>query len=183
MVVATRMSRPVVTVRADETLEAAWQLLRRRRVRHLPVVDAGARLVGIVTDRDLRHALIDPRLRRRARRLVAPTLPLAAALAATARALGALPVRAIMTRKVFTVSAHTPLEDAAGLMHERRIGALPVVDHDGRVVGMLSEIDVVRAFLDQLADSSAARELSRLVLGTARPDPGHGRRRDERLAG
>jgi acetoin utilization protein AcuB len=176
------MRRPVVTVRRDETLDAAWRLLRRRKVRHLPVVDDEGRLVGIVTDRDLRHALIDPRLRRRAHRLLAPTAATAASLAATARSLAALPVEEIMTRGAVTVSPGATLREAARLMHERRVGALPVVEAGGQVVGMLSEVDVVRALLDAVAGRSSARELSWLLLG-ARPDPAHGRRRDERLAG
>jgi acetoin utilization protein AcuB len=182
MVVGDRMRRPVVTIRRDETLDAAWRLLQRRKVRHLPVVDDQGRLVGIVTDRDLRHALIDPRLRRRARRLLAPTVATAASLAATARSLAALPVEQVMTRAALTVSPETTLREAALLMHERRVGALPVVEAGGRVVGMLSEVDVVRALLDGLPGRASSREFSWLLLG-ARPDPAHGRRRDERLAG
>jgi acetoin utilization protein AcuB len=182
LVVADRMRRPVVTIRRDETLDAAWGLLQRRKVRHLPVVDDEGRLVGIVTDRDLRHALIDPRLRRRARHLLAPTLATAASLAATARSLAALPVEQVMTRGALAVSPATTLREAALLMHERRVGAVPVVEAGGRVVGMLSEVDVVRALLDGLAERASARELRWLLLGS-RPDPAHGRRRDERLAG
>jgi len=54
------MTRPPVTIRWDQTVEAAWTLMRTRKIRHLPVLDDGGRLVGIVTDRDLRQVVLDP---------------------------------------------------------------------------------------------------------------------------
>ena len=126
--VATWMESPVVTVRPDARVEDAAALMRRRRIRHLPVVDAGGRLVGIVTDRDLRQVLFDPAI------LDRPDL---------ARTLQSLTVREVMTWGVVTVRPDTDVREAARLMHERKIGALPVVD-GGRVVGILTEGEVLR---------------------------------------
>lgn len=119
--VADRMVRPVLTVGPDDRVATAWQLMRTRGIRHLPVVDADKRLLGIVTDRDLRQ--------------VVPTLR----------------VREVMTWGAVTVEPDAELRQAARLMHDRKIGALPVVA-DRRVVGILTETDLVRAFVDLLGE-------------------------------
>jgi CBS domain-containing protein len=129
-------ARPVV-VRADAPIAVAADLLRAHHVRHLPAVDAAGRLVGIVTDRDLRQVVFDPVVQE--------------ALGDTAAALSALTVRDVMTWGVLSVRPDTDLRSAARLMRERRIGALPVVD-DGRVVGILSETDVLAALEQMLGE-------------------------------
>lgn len=122
------MRRPVVTVRSDALVGDVAEIMRTRKVRHVPVIDARERLVGIVTDRDLRQVIFDPAMQERRR--------------GRARALELLPVRQVMTWGVLTVRPTTDLREAARLMHERKIGALPVVD-DNRVVGILTESDVL----------------------------------------
>ena len=124
------MNRGVPTIRGDAPIAAAAELIRARHARHLPVVDPRGRLIGIVTDRDLRHMVFDPTLRRDAGW---PTM------------LNRTPVAEIMTRAVVTVPANTDLDTAARLMHERRIGALPVVEGD-RLVGILTEDRLLAAF-------------------------------------
>jgi CBS domain-containing protein len=122
------MRKRVVTVRPTTSLDEAGRLLRTRRIRHLPVRDARGRLVGIVTDRDLRQAVFDP----------------------GAGALAALRVRDVMTWAVLTVTPDTDVRHAARLMREQKIGAVPVVE-DGRLVGMLTETDVLAALEALLA--------------------------------
>src|SRR3972149_7460041 len=56
------MTRPALTVRPAATVGGAWKLMRTRKVRHLPVLDAASRLVGILSDRDLRQVILDPSL-------------------------------------------------------------------------------------------------------------------------
>jgi acetoin utilization protein AcuB len=129
------MARNVVTIRRSATVQAARTLMTARRIRHLPVVDSDDRLVGIVTDRDLRQVIFDPALHER--------------VAELAQLLAGLTVDRIMTAAVVTVAPGAPIRDAARLMHERRIGALPVIE-GVRVVGILTESDVVRAFLELL---------------------------------
>jgi CBS domain-containing protein len=124
------MHREPVVVAGDLPIAAAVELLRARQIRHLPVVDERGRLIGIVTDRDLRQVVLDPRI---------VQAPEAAALT-----LAALTVRDVMTWGVISVRADSDLRAAARLMRERKIGALPVVD-DGRVVGILTETDVLAA--------------------------------------
>jgi acetoin utilization protein AcuB len=124
------MGQPAVTIRAGATCSEAIELMKARRVRHLPVVDRG-RLVGIVTDRDLRYVLFDPALQ--------------AKLGPETEIFESRAVRDVMTWAVISVGPQTDLRRAARLMLEDKIGALPVVDA-GRVVGVLTERDVLRAF-------------------------------------
>jgi acetoin utilization protein AcuB len=129
MAVRDWMSRRVTTIRPGARLGDAARLMAARGIRHLPVVEAG-RLVGIVTARDLRQAVFAPAVQDQVDRL--PGL------------LDGLVVRDVMIRGVVTVGAATSIREAARLMHERRLGALPVVERD-RVVGILTETDVLKA--------------------------------------
>jgi acetoin utilization protein AcuB len=113
--------------------------MREARIRHLCVLDGSNRLVGIVTDRDL---ILDPRLQERFG-------------AGLADALEGLTVRDIMTWAVITVHLETEIRDAR-LPHQRKIGALPVVKN-GRLVGILTETDVIRAFAEVLGEGIPAR--------------------------
>jgi acetoin utilization protein AcuB len=130
MPVRDRMHRDPVVVRADAPIAVATDLLRTRKIRHLPVVDEQGRLVGIVTDRDLRQVVFDPRIQD--------------VLGDATLALRALTVREVMTWGVVSVRADDDLRAAVRLMRERKIGALPVVDN-GLVVGILTERDVLAA--------------------------------------
>ena len=121
--VRERMSRPAVTVTADTPLAEALRLMAAYRIHYLPVVDGEARLVGIVNADDVLQT-------RRARRPPAVV------------------VGAVMSTPVISVGATSPLTDAMGLMADRRIGALPVVEN-GRVVGILTQSDVVTAVARQ----------------------------------
>lgn len=141
MSVRDRMSRHVTTVRPEVKLRAAAALMRDKHLRHLPVVDGVGRLVGIVTARDLRQALFAPAVQ--AERTDLPAV------------LDALAVGDVMTRGVVSVRAVTTIRDAARVMHERRLGALPVVE-GGRLVGILTESDVLRAFQELLGEAIPA---------------------------
>jgi acetoin utilization protein AcuB len=105
--------------------------MKTRQIRHLPVVENDGRLIGIVTDRDLRQMIFDPAIQER--------------LGDVVEALGGLTVREIMTWAVITVRPESEIREAARLMREQKVGALPVVEA-GRVVGMLTELDLLRAF-------------------------------------
>ncbi len=147
------MRQPVVTVRSDAVVGDAARLMRTRKVRHLPVTDARERLVGIVTDRDLRQVIFDPAMRERLR--------------GRAAALERLAVEQVMTWGVITVRPSTDLREAARLMHERKIGALPVVDGE-RVVGILTESDVLHALEQTLRGRVVRpRALRRAEIGGA----------------
>jgi CBS domain-containing protein len=124
------MTGPLVTIGHDATLAEAWRTMRARQVRHLPVLDADRRLVGMLTDHDLRLVILERYLQEEPEAL--------------ARTLGRLRVNEIMTWAVVTVPPEADLREAARLMQKRGLGALPVAE-GGRVVGMLTATDVIRA--------------------------------------
>jgi acetoin utilization protein AcuB len=129
------MSRDLQTVGPDTPLVEAARLMARRRIRRLPVVVPGAggeRLVGIITATDLLHAF-PPDVN-----------PFAIHSAAAGRS--ATRVGEIAHRAPATVRPDEPIEAAAALMLERKVGGLPVV-RDGRLVGLITESDVFRALV------------------------------------
>ncbi|MBI2017290.1 MAG: CBS domain-containing protein [Candidatus Rokubacteria bacterium] len=125
------MSRNVATIEDSESCHAAVNRMIQRKIRHLPVVDRQGALVGIVTDRDLRHHLFEPRVFKEIGSVSVDAL------------LKAVPVREIMSAPVTTVGPGDELEDAARKMLEDKIGSLPVVD-GGRVVGIITETDLLQ---------------------------------------
>ena len=131
------MSRSAATIHSDALVRGAVDMMKKRRIRHLPVVDREGHLVGIVTDRDLRQVVFDPAVQER--------------LGNLGEALGTLTVRDVMTWGVVTVQPESDVRHAARLMREQKIGALPVVAGD-RVVGILTETDVLRVFQDVLGE-------------------------------
>jgi acetoin utilization protein AcuB len=140
MIVRDRMSRRVTTVRPETRLSEAARLMRARKIRHLPVVDRAGRLVGMVTDRDLRQALFAPAVQ--------------AEIEDVLGVLEALSVGDIMTRSVVRIRAAASIRDAARLMYERRLGALPVVERE-RLIGLITETDVLGAFQELLGPARA----------------------------
>jgi acetoin utilization protein AcuB len=131
------MTQPVTTIGADAPVRQAAELMKTRQIRHLPVVENDGRLIGIVTDRDLRQMIFDPMIHER--------------LGDVVEALGGLTVRDIMTWAVITVRPDSGIRQAARLMREQKVGALPVVEA-GRVVGMLTERDLLRALETLIRD-------------------------------
>ena len=121
------------TADPDMPLRQAVALMRDRKIRHLPVVEEGGRLVGMLTDRDVRHAAFVPAL--------------ADHLSWELRRLKSLRVRDVMTWSVVTTHPEATLAQAGMTMFQRRIGSLPVV-HDGRLVGILTETDVLSALTE-----------------------------------
>ena len=125
------MSRQVVTIGTSGSCLDAVARMHRARVRHLPVVNREGMLVGIVTDRDLRHHLFSPHVYKD---LGAVPLDIL---------LKAVPVAEIMSTEVITAALEDELMDAARFMLEEKVGSLPVVEH-GRVVGIITETDLLR---------------------------------------
>lgn len=132
MFVSDRMTREVITVDEGETVQTAIDRLGKHRIHQLPVVRDGDRLVGMVTDRDLRSVHTDE------------------------VRLG--PVSEIMSTRLVTVSPGQPLEDALLQLHRHRFGALPVARPVGgagedavlRLVGIITRTDILAALIDML---------------------------------
>jgi acetoin utilization protein AcuB len=127
------MSAKPITVDPDMPMLEARQRMRDERIRHLLVTE-GSRLVGIVTDRDIRLNLPSP----------ATTLSVWEINFLLAK----LRVRDVMTSSVLVVDSNRPAAEAARIMLEHKIGALPVLDN-GQLVGIVTESDFVRAVAGQ----------------------------------
>jgi CBS domain-containing membrane protein len=123
------MTPDVTTLKRNDKLTLADDIMHLGRIRHLPVLDDdGQQVVGLVSQRDLFRGALARALGygRRAQRKVLDTLA----------------VKEVMTSDVITTSPDTPLTEAARVLAERKIGCLPVVE-DGRLVGILTEGDFV----------------------------------------
>ncbi|MCS6845477.1 MAG: CBS domain-containing protein [Caldilineales bacterium] len=134
------MTRDPVTVGPEEPIGAALELMRVGRFRHLPVVE-GDRLVGIITDRDLRLATNSPLVLRE--KWYSDFI------------LESIKVKACMTSDPITVTPDTPLLDAALIIQERRFGSLPVVEA-GKLVGILTETDLLATLIRLLREQQHA---------------------------
>ena len=146
MFVRDRMSSPVVTVAPDTPFQEALQLMRDHGFRRLPVVDTKDTLVGIVSERDLLHA--------------EPSSATSLSIWEVHYLLWKIQVRELMTKDVITTTSDTPIEDAASLMVTHRIGGLPVVDDHGRVIGIITETDIFKTFVEMFAGGHAGLRLT-----------------------
>ena len=140
MLVRELMSSPPVTAAPALSLPDAAHLMKSRGIRRLPVLD-GDTLVGIVTDRDLREAMPSK---------VSTLSP----WEATTR-LAAISVADIMRRSVLSTTEDTDARDAAYSMLQHKVGALPVVDATGKLVGLLTVSDVLRDYARPPEEASA----------------------------
>jgi len=134
MFVRDRMSSPAVTITPNTTLQDALNLMHEHRFRRLPVVDEKGRLVGIVSERDLLYASPPPAALLNGLELN--------------HVLSKLQIEEVMTQDVITTTPDAFIEDVARLMVENKIGGLPIVDEDNYVVGVITETDVFRAFIE-----------------------------------
>lgn len=133
MKVRDLMSTEVATVRRNDKLVIADDLMQLGRIRHTPVLDDHSdEVVGILSQRDLFRGALSRALGYGGH--------------AQQRVLGMLVVKDVMSTEPVTTSADAPLAEAARLMLERKIGCLPVLE-DGRLVGILTESDFVRLAL------------------------------------
>ena len=132
MNVAKRMKRNPVFVDEGDSMKKAMDLLKEHEIRHLPVLKDGERLVGILSERDIKQASPSPATALEIREIY--------------YLLDKIKVKQIMTRRPYTVSSTAPIEEAALILREKKIGCLPVVD-DGKLVGILTETDIIDAFI------------------------------------
>lgn len=137
MLVRDVMTSDPITVQPDDTLRTAQERMAECGCRRLPVVDETHRLVGIITDRDVRLALNSPlvlRERWQDDMLVTQTT-----------------VEVCMTPEPITIAPDAPVQDAADILLQRRISGLPVVEGD-RLVGIITVTDLLGALRDLLKE-------------------------------
>jgi acetoin utilization protein AcuB len=135
MFVSQSMKRKVTTVSKETPLLEAQALMAEHQVRHLPVVDTANHLVGIITDRDVRSALPFH-------------LAKGEGTAEEKARYAHLTVAHAMTADPITIQPTHTIQDALLLVQDRKVGAFPVVDADGKLVGILSVRDLLRAFIN-----------------------------------
>jgi CBS domain-containing protein len=126
------MTSPVISVTPDTPIGDAHKLMKEKKIRRLPVVRHD-KLDGIVTIGDVREA--------------SPSDATSLSIWELNYLWGRLTVEGVMTRNVITVNPDTTIIDAAKLMLDHKISGLPVVDSDGRLVGMLTESDIFRMLI------------------------------------
>jgi acetoin utilization protein AcuB len=124
MLVQDIMTSPVIAISPDISLQDAYQTMQEKGIRHLPVVE-GEKLVGVITDRDLRLATSS---------LAPAPFPPGAKISA------------VMRKCLYTADPTDPVEEAARLMREKKIGCLPVTDGE-RMVGIITGLDLLDALM------------------------------------
>lgn len=133
MLVGNRMTSNPITCKPDLSIAEAMEWMKREKVRRFPVVDDMGKLVGIVTDKDLVHA--------------SPSSATSLSMWEVSYLLSKVKVAEVMTKKVITIEEDCPIEEAARLMADSKIGGLPVM-RDGMLVGIITESDLFKVFLE-----------------------------------
>ena len=132
MKVRELMNRNLVTIAESSSCHEAIRRMHRARIRHLPVLSDDGALVGVVTDRDLRHYLFRPHV---GKDIGATSIEVL---------LKGVTVDEIMSAPVLTVDAADEVTDATRMMLEDKVGSLPVTE-GGRLVGIITETEIGRA--------------------------------------
>jgi acetoin utilization protein AcuB len=144
MIVKSRMTSNPYTISPDATIAEALEIMRKNNIRRLPVVKNG-KLIGIVTEREVLE--------------VSPSKATTLSVFELNYLLSRTKVNTVMTRDVITVTPDTLLEEAAVLMRDNSIGALPVIQ-DEKVVGIITETNIFDAFIDLLGFRDSGTRIS-----------------------
>ena len=148
MLVGERMTkRPIITA-PDTPIDEALKLMRDSKVRRLPVLDKKGKLVGIVTEKDLLY--------------VSPSPATSLSIHELHYLISKIKVEDVMAKDVITVTEYTPLEEAARIMADNKIGSLPVM-RDDKLVGIITETDLFCVFLELLGAREKGVRLTMLV--------------------
>ncbi|MGQ4810255.1 Inosine-5'-monophosphate dehydrogenase [Candidatus Entotheonellaceae bacterium PAL068K] len=136
------MQTGLITVTPEDRLSTAYQRMRGARIRHLPVIMEENRLVGVITDRDVRQASASDEPHMAEHELT--------------YLLDKLTANDIMTPQVVTVHGDTTVAEAGQIFLQHRFGCLPVVDDDNTLQGVLAVTDILRAYVEQHEAATAA---------------------------
>ena len=131
MYVKDQMTTPAFTLTPETPFLDALKLMRERKIRRIPIVNEQGKLLGIVSERDLLHA--------------EPSPATSLSVWEMNYLLWKLKLGDVMTKPVITVMPKTVLQDAASLMIKYKIGGLPVVDDEEKVIGVITETDIFKA--------------------------------------
>lgn len=148
MLVGERMSKPVISISPDMPIAEALNMMKVEKVRRFPVVKEG-KLLGVVSDKDLLNASPSP----------VSTL----SIWEMNYLLNKISVSEVMVKNVLTVTEDTPIEQAARIMADNKIGGLPVL-RDGGVVEIITETDLFKMFLELLGAREMGIRVTVLVV-------------------
>jgi acetoin utilization protein AcuB len=148
MLVGERMSHPVISIPPDMPIVDALNLMKREHIRRTPVIKDG-NLVGIVSDKDLLNA--------------SPSPATSLSIWEMNYLLSKIKVKDVMTKEVLTVHEDTPIEEAARIMADNKIGGLPVM-RDNHVAGIITETDLFKIFLELMGARESGVRATILVL-------------------
>jgi acetoin utilization protein AcuB len=135
MFVIERMATDLITIGPDLTIGEAKKIMSENSIRHLPVIDDEGLLIGIVTDRDMRDAMPS-------------TLKKKADYEKNLAIIKNYKIQDIMTRDLLTIYPYYTIQDTLLVIQKKKVGALPVVDEEGRLKGILSTRDLLTAFVN-----------------------------------
>ncbi|MGC9195662.1 MAG: CBS and ACT domain-containing protein [Syntrophobacteraceae bacterium] len=145
MIVRHWMSTDLVTIGKHASIQEALALMKRQSICHLPVVDQQMRLLGWITDADLRGVLI-------------------------ASMIEELTLEDVMIRKPLIAGPETPLEEAARILLDKRIGGLPIVENNV-LIGIITVADILSAFITFLGLFTQSTRIDIKVCGSPNPLP------------
>jgi acetoin utilization protein AcuB len=142
------MTSPAITIGPDLGVQDAMAMMRRDKVRRYPVIDRQGNLIGIVSESDLLNA--------------SPSDATTLSVWEINYLLSKLTIEKVMTKNVITITRDTPIEEAARIMADNKVGGLPVVEGN-KVVGIVTETNLFRIFLELFGARAKGIRLSVLV--------------------
>ena len=138
MFISKFMTRNVITLGPEADITEAYTLMQRHRFRHLPVLREGSRLIGIVSDRDIRSAMPSKYFHD------------AEGIDFEHGQMTGIFIQDVMTKDPVTISSVSTIQDALLLIEKTRVGAFPVVEDSQKLVGIISDRDLLNAFIQAL---------------------------------
>ncbi len=148
MLVKDRMSHPVITIAPQASLADAASLMATEKISRLPVIDKRGKMVGIISEKQILS--------------YSPSKATLLDAYEIQGAMNRIQVEKVMTRDVITITADTPIEEAARIMVDHEISGIPVLS-GGSLVGMIAETDLFKAFLEVLGAREPGIRLSVLL--------------------
>ncbi|MGQ9628020.1 MAG: CBS and ACT domain-containing protein [Anaerolineae bacterium] len=149
MLVYERMSKHPLTISEDTPISDALKRMRDEKVRRFPVLNKKGEMVGIVSEKDLLYA--------------SPSPATSLSVHELHYLLSKVTVKEVMTKEVITVSEDCPIEEAARIMVDNKIGGLPVVREDGQLVGIITETDIFKIMLELMGAREQGLRLTLLI--------------------
>lgn len=147
MFVGERMSHPVITVTPETSIHDALAMFKKEHIRRAPVIKDG-KLIGIVSERDLLNA--------------SPSPVTSLSVWEMNYLISKVTVKQVMSKRVKTIDVKTPIEEAARIMADLKIGGVPVM-RSGKVVGIITETDLFKIFLELMGARTKALRVTAVI--------------------